>query len=176
MKKTIIEKILINLDLLIDDEFGNFIIQHIVNLSEAIYNEKIYSYIKDNFVRLSKQKYSSNVLDKCILQEDSLLRDSLIDKMIDSKCVGDLIADQFGNYGKKIYLNIVVQKALKVSNGIRFIEIIEMLKKSLNNLKQTSNGRKIHEKLMKNYGEYFISRHLAKKIPNIKKQNTQTKK
>jgi hypothetical protein len=65
---------------------------------------------------------------------------------------------------------------LKVSNGIRFIEIIEMLKKSMNVLKQTANGRKIHEKLMKNYGDYFISRPVTKKIPVIKKQTTQNKK
>jgi pumilio RNA-binding family len=93
----------VNVDSLINDEFGNFIIQHIINVSENEYNQRIYSYIKDNIVRLSKQKYSSNVLDKCILQEDSLLRTSLIDKMIESKCIGELIVDQYGNYGKNFF-------------------------------------------------------------------------
>jgi len=65
---------------------------------------------------------------------------------------------------------------LKVSNGIRFIEIIEMLKKSMNLLKQSSYGRKIHEKLMRNYGDYFVSRPVSLKVPVMKKQINQNKK
>ena len=93
-----------DLETLINDEFGNFIIQHVINLSESEYNEKIFYYVKDNFLRLSKQKYSSNVIDKCILQEDSELRSSVIDRMLELKCVGELLVDQYGNYGSELVL------------------------------------------------------------------------
>ena len=51
-----------------------------------------------------------------------------------------------------------------------------MLKKSMNLLKQSSYGRKIHEKLMRNYGDYFVSRPVSLKVPVMKKQINQNKK
>lgn len=92
--------ILKHIDQLINDEHGNFIIQHIINLRNDEDNQTIFVYVKDNLISLSKQKYSSNVIDKCILYEDSCLRSYLIDKMIELKCIGELIVDQYGNYGK----------------------------------------------------------------------------
>ncbi len=50
-----------------------------------------------------------------------------------------------------------MQKALQVSNGIKFLEMIEQIKKILNNLKKTNYGKKIHDNLIMNYGEYFSS-------------------
>lgn len=66
------------------------------------YNEKIFEHVKSNFINLSKQKYSSNVIDKCALYEDSLITGCLIEKMLELKCVGELVMDQYGNYGKLI--------------------------------------------------------------------------
>jgi hypothetical protein len=96
------EMICENVDKLINDEHGNFIVQHTVNLKIEKYNQKIFDYVKSNLIFLSKQKYSSNVIDKCILYEDSCLQGALIEKMIELKCIGELIMDQYGNYGKLI--------------------------------------------------------------------------
>lgn len=60
----------------------------------------VFRYTTENLSHLSKQKYSSNVVDKCILYEDEKYRDMIIDKLISSKLISELIADQFGNYGK----------------------------------------------------------------------------
>jgi hypothetical protein len=102
-----LERIVENVDKLINDEHGNFIVQYTVNLKIEKYNKKIFEYVKSNLIYLSKQKYSSNVIDKCILYEDSCLQGELIDKLIELKCIGELIMDQYGNYGKlKKYLII----------------------------------------------------------------------
>jgi hypothetical protein len=101
-KKEMIIKILNNIDKIVNDEHGNFIIQHILNLKIEEFNDIIFSYVKSNIINLSKQKYSSNVIDKCILFEDSELRSSLIDKLIELKCIPELIVDQYGNYGQFI--------------------------------------------------------------------------
>lgn len=103
-KKNLIMMIIKNIDKLINDEFGNFIVQHIVNLKIEEYNNLVFDYVKSNFVTLSKQKYSSNVIDKCILYDDLMLRSVLIDKMLETKCIGELIIDQYGNYGILYYL------------------------------------------------------------------------
>lgn len=53
-----------NLDKLINDEYGNFVIQQIISIKSEEYNEKIFNYLKTHLVTLSKLKYSSNVIDK----------------------------------------------------------------------------------------------------------------
>ena len=105
-QKTLIFEIIKNIDKLINDEFGNFIIQHIIFLKLDEYNERIFNFLNNNLVGLSKLKYSSNVIDKvfsiiiqCILFEESKYRTMFISKLIASKAIPELIIDQFGNYG-----------------------------------------------------------------------------
>lgn len=80
------------------------------------------------------------------------------------------------------YLNftlIVVQKALQVTNGLKFMEIIESIKKNIKSLKQSNTGRKIYENLMMNYGEYFnVNKQKVKKnsITNRKTNNLVVRK
>ena len=89
-----------DIDKIINDEYGNFIIQQILKLKNNNFTNYIFDYTCNNLSILSKQKYSSNVVDKCILYEDDNYRDIVIDKMISSKLINDLISDQYGNYGK----------------------------------------------------------------------------
>jgi hypothetical protein len=63
-----------------------------------------------------------------------------------------------------VILNLVVQKALQVTSGLKFLEIIESIKKTIKNLKQTNHGKKIYENIMSNYGVYFnLTKNTAKK-------------
>jgi hypothetical protein len=64
IQKTLIFEIIKNIDKLINDEFGNFIIQQIIFLKVEEYNERIFGFLNNNLVGLSKLKYSSNVIDK----------------------------------------------------------------------------------------------------------------
>ena len=63
-RKRLIEEILKNVDKLINDEYGNFIIQQIVFLKESYAIEQISKFFVENLSHLSKKKYSSNVIDK----------------------------------------------------------------------------------------------------------------
>lgn len=67
-KRTLIFEIIKNIDKLINDEFGNFIIQHIIFMKVDEFNEKIFTFLNNNLVGLSKLKYSSNVIDKVRLK------------------------------------------------------------------------------------------------------------
>ena len=73
-----------------------------MKLNNDIYSKFIFDYTCDNLCDLSKQKYSSNVVDKCILYDDEKYRDIIIDIMISNKLIAELISDQFGNYGNVI--------------------------------------------------------------------------
>ncbi len=49
---------------LINDEYGNFIIQQIVFMKNIEYNIIINDFICKNLFNLARQKFSSNVIDK----------------------------------------------------------------------------------------------------------------
>lgn len=49
---------------LITDQYGNYLIQHIMALMDLESNQKIIGHIIKDFLQLSKQKYASNVIEK----------------------------------------------------------------------------------------------------------------
>ena len=145
-KSSLLHTILDDISTLINDEYGNYIIQFILDLKEKEYNEIIFTYITKNTLSLSKKKFSSNVIDKSIIQDDELSI-KLIKHMIDSKVIPEMIKDQYGNY--------VIQKALTVTSGSIFMSIIKQIQPVVQTLKQSNIGRKIYEHLMRKYTEYF---------------------
>jgi hypothetical protein len=63
-KKMLTMEILKHIKLLINDEYGNFIIQQIMQLKISDFNEQVVAFIKQNFLNLAKNKFSSNVIDR----------------------------------------------------------------------------------------------------------------
>ena len=145
-KDKVVNFIIKDISNLINDEYGNYTIQLLVSFHNEEYNKIIFDYFKKNLVFLSNQKFSSNVIDRAIIQDnkDSI---SLINYMLENKLVKDLIIDHYGNY--------VVQKALSISNGNTFIQIIQQIKPMIDRLKSTSIGRKIYEHLCHQYGNFL---------------------
>jgi len=136
-----------NIEKLINDKYGNYTIQTIFKLFNDKINDKIYKYIDENLLQLSKEKFSSNVIDKCIIK-DYEKSTKLIESIIHKNIIKDIIVDQYGNY--------VVQKALSISEKEVCIKIIEQIKPILGDLQKTNIGKKIYEKLFQNYKEYLI--------------------
>ncbi|ORD98786.1 PUM4 [Hepatospora eriocheir] len=93
--------ILSKIDTLIIDQFGNYIIQMLVQQDQ--YKNYITHYIKENIVFLSKNKYSSNVVEKLI----RFIEPNDLEKFF-NKCLVlnqnnipyfiDMICDSYGNY------------------------------------------------------------------------------
>ena len=57
---------------LIEDPYGNYLVQNVIKLNERQKNERIFTEIAKDFIRLSQLKFSSNVIEKCL---DSCLSD-----------------------------------------------------------------------------------------------------
>ena len=142
----IVTSVMKNIDTLINDEYGNFIIQRVIKLNVEAYNENAFNYMKEKICKLSSQKYSSNVVE-CCLSENISIRDKVIEKILEKNNVSILIADQFGNY--------IIQKMLSFVKGDKFTFMIEQIKKAVKTLNQTGYGRKIYENLLKKYREFF---------------------
>ena len=131
---------------LIVDKYGNYTIQTVFKLFEEKINEKIYKYIDENLLKLSKEKFSSNVIDKCIIK-DYDKSNKLIESIIHKNVIKEIIIDQYGNY--------VVQKAMSVSDKDTCERIAKQIKPMLGELQKTNIGKKIYEKLMINYKDYL---------------------
>ena len=122
-----------NINQFINDEFGNISLKRIIKLNNENYNEKIFSYIKDNITQLSCQKFSSNVIEACIDNTTSLKKKT-IEKIIENENnINDLILDQFGNY--------IIQNALQNAEEKEFNIIIEHIKENEKKLKQSQHGK-----------------------------------
>ena len=51
---------------LIEDPYGNYLVQNVIKLNDTYKNESIFTEIAKDFIRLSQLKFSSNVIEKCL--------------------------------------------------------------------------------------------------------------
>ena len=112
-----------NAFILIQHPYGNFVIQVIVECWDD-YKEIINLY-KNNFLGLSLEKYSSNVIERFIEKEEQILND-FIDEIINSNKISELMKSNFGNY--------VIQKALKLSKNEYKNKLVYNATKEINKL------------------------------------------
>ena len=147
-KEKICNKIIQDLDKLINNKYGNYSVQAIINSlkDEKKLIEQIYKYISSNIVELSKQKYSSNVIDTFIMKKDEFSK-MIIDDIIKNNQVKDIIKDQYGNY--------VIQKAMSISDSNTLNKIVEQIKPIVPELLLSNLGKKILNKLMQQYNIRF---------------------
>ena len=68
-----------NLHSLIEDPFGNYLVQNVLKLNNSSRNDLIFKMISTDFIRLSQLKFSSNVIEKCL---ESKLCSSTVDMFL----------------------------------------------------------------------------------------------
>ena len=147
-KENVCLKIINNIEKLVNDKYGNYSVQAIINKLEKENNliEPIYVYISDNIVELSKQKCSSNVIDTFIMKKDNFSK-RLVNDMVKKNVIPDIIKDQFGNY--------VIQKAMSICDTETFNKIVEQIKPIIPELLESNIGKKVYDKLSQQYRDVF---------------------
>jgi pumilio RNA-binding family len=121
-----INKIIIDL---CQDQYGNYVIQHILEIKKGEKCEEIFKALEGKIYEMSIHKFASNVIERCLHFGSKEEKDHLIDEII---LKGDkvhnslisLVKDKFGNY--------VVQKMIEYSDKDKRDQIInKILKKYL---------------------------------------------
>ena len=158
-----------NLSALIEDPYGNYLVQNVLKLKSEQKSDLIFKAIAKDFIRLSQLKFSSNVIEKCLdtpsicAQVEQLFygthenEDATV-----LKCLGKqgknrqnrvkfltqkLMMHSFGNY--------VLQKAILVVNpGLRQ-QVLESIQLQSSSLQSTKHGPKVLQKLAKQYPHIF---------------------
>jgi len=101
---------------LVENQYGNYIIQHLLDVSTVETTDTIKEKMHGKFVRYSKQKFSSNVVEKCLRHSSKEIeegvatknwRDVIVRELLSKAC--DLISDKYGNY----CLQTALQEATK---------------------------------------------------------------
>ena len=65
-RSILIAELIHNCELLIPDQYGNYVLQHIINkdLASKAQLKRIYDFVIPNLHALAKKKYSSNFVEK----------------------------------------------------------------------------------------------------------------
>ena len=138
---------------LIQDQYGNYVIQHILEKGKLKDRQFVISKVKGNVLTMSKHKFASNVVEKCVAYGSPQDRKEILEEVITTKPDGTtalytMMKDQFANY--------VVQKLLDVSTDQQRIILVTKIQPQLPSLKKYTYGK--HLIASKNYILSNISR------------------
>jgi len=92
---------------LVQDAYGNYAVQYILDLNLPQVNARLGLIFTQQIVSLSEQKFSSNVIEKCLQQNQPDIQEAMIREIAKSRNIALMIVDQYANY--------VVQRALTLA-------------------------------------------------------------
>ena len=112
---------MVHTDTLIQDQYGNYVVQHVLDHGAIKDKLRIVSSVKGKVSRLSRHKYASNVVEKCVINATDGERDSLVREVCgDSSSLGLMASDQYANY--------VIQKMMEVAEGETLVLLMSKLR------------------------------------------------
>ncbi|KXS15099.1 ARM repeat-containing protein [Gonapodya prolifera JEL478] len=126
---------------LVQDPFANYVVQYILDLGDTRFTDALVRRFIGNVCLLSVQKFSSNVVEKCIRVADPETRRSLVDELLNKERLDKLLRDSYANY--------VVQTALDSADPIQKQKLIDCIKPLLPAIRHTPYGKRIQNKLSK---------------------------
>ena len=130
-----------NLQLIITDQFGNYLIRHIIQNLNNFINEILYKNIITNLIYFSNQKYSSNVIENCL--DNKNWGKLIIDKICEHKVFNCIFLNEYGNY--------VIQKVLSLADETQKNILFNYIIQSSKQLQSLPFGQKLISKLVMNY-------------------------
>ncbi|ROW17266.1 hypothetical protein VPNG_01044 [Cytospora leucostoma] len=138
-KLTLIQRITEHAVTLVQDPFGNYVIQYIIDLSEPIFTEPVVKQFYGRIPHLSRHKFSSNVVEKCLRCASDESKDMIVEELLAPGEMDRLIRDSYANY--------VVQTALEHATPYMKQRLADVIRPVLPTVRQTPYGRKIQAKI-----------------------------
>lgn len=124
---------------LVQDAYGNYVVQYILDLDDVKYTRPLCRSFSGKVAALSKQKFSSNVIEKCIRVADPETKSLMINELLMGNELERMLRDSFANY--------VVQTALDYGDNMHKQRMVDIITPILPNIKQTPHGRRIASKI-----------------------------
>ena len=92
------QKICDNAILLCEDPYGNYVLQNVLNVWNNDNKEELMNEFSTCFLRLSLQKYSSNVIEKCIMENNNFLLFAVNTLLKHTNMMNIMIQNIFGTF------------------------------------------------------------------------------
>uniref|UniRef100_A0A1J3JGI3 Pumilio-like protein 1 n=2 Tax=Noccaea caerulescens TaxID=107243 RepID=A0A1J3JGI3_NOCCA len=135
----VMEEIMSTVSMLAQDQYGNYVIQHVLEHGKPDERTVIIKELAGKIVLMSQQKFASNVVEKCLTfggpEERELLVNEMLGTTDENEPLQAMMKDQFANY--------VVQKVLETCDDQRRELILTRIKVHLNALKKYTYGKHI---------------------------------
>ncbi|UYV82623.1 hypothetical protein LAZ67_22000231 [Cordylochernes scorpioides] len=125
---------------LMQDEFGNYVVQHVMEKGSTEDKLKILHDIKNHLIPLSLQKYSSNVVEKCLKLAPASIRRDFIQILCDKEFLIKMAKSIFGNY--------IVKTMLEVADDDQKEIVLNMLQPYISEIRKLSHGKALAGKMI----------------------------
>ncbi|KAL5082539.1 hypothetical protein RYX36_010960 [Vicia faba] len=138
-QQKVMDEILGAVSMLAQDQYGNYVVQHVLEHGKPHERSTIIKELAGNIVQMSQQKFASNVVEKCLTfggpSERLLLVNEMLGSTDENEPLQAMMKDQFANY--------VVQKVLETCDDQQRELILSRIKVHLNALKKYTYGKHI---------------------------------
>ncbi|QRV90356.1 Pumilio-family RNA binding repeat [Ceratobasidium sp. AG-Ba] len=126
---------------LVQDPYGNYVVQYILNLNDNHFSDAVIRQFVGIVCALSVQKFSSNVIEKCIRVAEHNTRKMLIEELLHPNRLEKLPRDSFGNS--------CVQTALDYAEPTQRMLLVKGIRPILPLIRNTPYGKRIQSKLQR---------------------------
>ena len=147
---------------LMQDAYGNYVIQYVLDVCSDQDVHAVCESVAGKVTLLAIQKFSSNVMEKCLERCSDRVKEQYLDELSDSERIRELMMDPFGNY--------VVQRALSVSTHVQAVRLVEAMKPHLmpaqpgapsghrnGGIRNTAGGRRIMAKICRRFPNFNLN-------------------
>ncbi|KAG6840852.1 hypothetical protein C0991_003722 [Blastosporella zonata] len=136
---------------LVQDPYGNYVVQYILDLNDNRFSDGVIRQFAGNICALSVQKFSSNVIEKCIRVAEHNTRKMMIDELLNRTRLEKLLRDSYGNY--------CVQTALDYADPNQRVMLVDGIRPILPLIRNTPYGKRIQNKLQREQLDTFGGYH-----------------
>ncbi|BFZ55566.1 hypothetical protein PYCC9005_002607 [Savitreella phatthalungensis] len=135
----VIRRVIADARQLVQDPFGNYVVQYVLDLGDVILVDELIKHLCGGLSAFSMQKFSSNVVEKCLRVARSETRARMIAELLPRQRLDRLLRDSYGNY--------VVQTALDHANSDQRRELVDAIRPLLPSIKSTPYGRRLQSRI-----------------------------
>ncbi|XP_008812064.2 uncharacterized protein LOC103723048 [Phoenix dactylifera] len=121
--------------ILSQDPYGNYVVQYILDEKVPWVTDLILDQLAGKYSCLSMQKYSSNVVEKCLKVAGEEQHAKIIHELMNNPLLLQTLQDPYGNY--------VIQSALSGCKGVLHAALVGAIKPHVTTLRNNPYGRRV---------------------------------
>ncbi|KAI3511659.1 hypothetical protein L1887_18816 [Cichorium endivia] len=134
-RRRLVREITSNALILSQDPYGNYVVQYVFELQVPWATSAILDQLEGNYGDLAMQKYSSNVVEKCLKYAREERRICIVNELMSNPRLDQIMQDPYGNY--------VIQAALRSSKGALREALVDAIKPHVPALRTSPYGKKV---------------------------------